>query len=519
METNGRTNGKRGLAEIDRHIWVMSAVFVSGAIMSILDTTIVNVALDTLARDFHSSISTIQWVVTGYMLALATVIPLSGWAVERFGSKRVWTTSLALFVLGSALSGAAWSAGSLIAFRVLQGFGGGMIMPVGMTMLTRAAGPQRVGRVMSLVGVPMLLGPVLGPVLGGLLVGVNWRWIFYVNVPIGIAAIAMALRLLPAERHDHAQKLDLRGFLLLSPGLGALVYGLAQVASKGGFKSAPDVISLVVGIGLIGAFIVHALRVKDRTPLLDLRLFKNTRFSAAAATTACLGAALFGVMILYPLYYQLVRGQSALDAGLLLAPQGLGAAAIMPIAGALSDRKGAGPIVLIGLVLTVVSSLAFVGLTADTSYAFLVAALFVRGIGLGMTMMPAMSAAFQTLSPEAVPRATSSLNIIQRVGGSIGTAVLAVILEQNIASSVPGSGGSISSAGHAGAIPASVAGQLADAFSQTFWVATAITAAAVIPALFLLKSGPTGDAAGDSPSLSPSEREAERVEEAMVLLD
>lgn len=513
-----QTNGKRGLAEIDRHIWVMSAVFVSGAIMSILDTTIVNVALETLARDFNSPISIIQWVVTGYMLALATVIPLSGWAVERFGSKRVWISSLALFVAGSALSGAAWSAGSLIAFRVLQGLGGGMIMPVGMTMLTRAAGPQRVGRVMSLIGVPMLLGPVLGPVLGGLLVDVNWRWIFSVNLPIGIAAIAMAAKLLSTERHDHAQKLDLRGFLLLSPGLGALVYGLAQVASQGGLKSTPDVISLGAGVALIVAFVVHALHVSDRTPLLDLRLFKNSRFSAAAATTASLGAALFGVMILYPLYYQLVRGESALDAGLLMAPQGLGAALIMPIAGALSDRKGPGRVIVVGVVLSVVSSLAFVGLTADTSYLFLVTALFVRGIGLGLTMMPAMSAAFQTLTHDAVPRATSSLNIIQRVGGSIGTAVLAVILEQNIASRIPSSAGSISSVGQAGAIPTSVANLLADAFSQTFWVATAITAVAIIPTLFLLRKGPS-DEAGVSRGLSDSEREAERVEEAMVLLD
>lgn len=298
--------------------------------MSILDTTIVNVALETLSRDFRSSLTTIQWVVTGYMLALATVIPLSGWAVERFGAKRIWMISLTLFVAGSVLSGAAWSAGSLIAFRVFQGLGGGMIMPVGMTMLARAAGPQRIGRVMSFAGVPMLLGPVLGPVIGGALVDINWRLIFYVNVPFGMVAIALASRWLPSDTPNLAHALDWRGLLLLSPGLASLVYGLSQLAAKGGFSSFWDVVALALGVILVSAFVIHAMRVSGCTPLLDMGLFKNLRFSAAAATTTCLGAALFGTMILFPLYYQLVRGESALDAGLLLAPQGLGAAVIMP---------------------------------------------------------------------------------------------------------------------------------------------------------------------------------------------
>src|ERR1700754_91772 len=183
---------------LDRALLRLASVVVLGTIMSILDTTIVNVAIDTLGRELHSSLSTIQWVATGYLLALATVIPLSGWAMERFGGKRAWMTSVALFLCGSALCGLAWNTTSLIAFRVLQGFGGGMIMPIGQAILAQAAGPERMGRIMSVIGVPTLLGPTLGPVIGGLIVdNASWRWIFFVNLPVGTVALALAARVLP----------------------------------------------------------------------------------------------------------------------------------------------------------------------------------------------------------------------------------------------------------------------------------------------------------------------------------
>src|SRR6266536_5419246 len=205
---------------LDPEILVLGGVVVIGTIMAILDATIVNVAIPTLGRDFHTSISTIQWVMTGYLLAFASVIPLTGWASERFGAKRLWIASLLLFMTGSALAGTAWSIETLIVFRVLQGLGGGLIMPVGQTILAQAAGPQRIGRVMSVVGVPMLLGPILGPVIGGLILSnASWRWIFYVNVPIVVLALFLAARLLdPDSGRADAGRLDWRGFALLSPG-------------------------------------------------------------------------------------------------------------------------------------------------------------------------------------------------------------------------------------------------------------------------------------------------------------
>lgn len=497
---------------LPRHVWFVAAVVVLGAVMTILDTTIVNVAIDTLARDFDVSLATIQWVSTAYLLALAIVIPLTGWAADRFGTKRLWMTSVTLFVLGSALCGLAWSAESLIAFRVLQGLGGGMVMPAGMTVLAQTAGPQRVGRVMSIVGVPMLLGPILGPVLGGWLVDdVDWRWIFYVNVPIGIVALPLAWRILERDVPRPHLKLDLLGFLLVSPGLALFVYGLAETSSHGGIGSAAALVPMIVGLILVVLFVLHALRTDEA--LLDLHLFKSRAFSAAAGVTTLFGAAMFGAMLLFPLYYQVVRGQSALDAGLLMAPQGLGAAVMMPISGRIVDRGAAGKVVLCGLPLVALGYLTYTQLGADTSYALLAGSLFVAGLGTGATMMPAMSAAYQTLNHAQVPRATTALNILMRVGGSIGTALFAVVLQHqirdNLGAATGGGGGGEGGLGAIGAIPDAVrdrvAPALADAFAHTFWWPVALLLVAIVPALLLPRRRPAAPPAG--PAGPPADAE------------
>src|SRR4051794_16223716 len=350
----------------------IAIVVIVGAIMSILDTTIVNVALQTLREDLGTSLATIQWISTGYLLALASVIPLTGWAAERFGPRRVWMTAVAAFALTSALCGLAQSAGALIAFRVLQGFAGGMIMPVGMITLAQAAGPQRMGRTMSVVGVPMLLAPVLGPVLGGLLVDdLSWRWIFYVNVPIGIVGLVLAAKLLPRERArglsgDEAPVLDWQGLLMLSPGVAAIVFGLSEYGVHRTMSAITAWLPVVLGVVLVAAFVRHALRV--RFPLVEVRLFQGRGFAAAACTTFLLGAALFGSMILLPLYYQLARGESPLHAGLLIVPQGLGAAVGMNVGGRLTDRFGGGRVIPFGLLCLAIGTLPFALVTAHTPY-------------------------------------------------------------------------------------------------------------------------------------------------------
>jgi EmrB/QacA subfamily drug resistance transporter len=476
----------------DRTLIGASIVVVLGAFMTILDTTIVNVAIDRLSRDFHSTLPTIQWVATGYMLALATVIPLTGWAADRFGTKRLYMISIGLFVAGSALAGMANSAGELIFFRILQGLGGGMVMPAGMTILSQTAGPSRVGRVMAVVGVPMLMGPVVGPILGGWLVDdVSWRWIFYVNVPIGIAALLASFRLLPSDVSAPHERLDWRGLVLLSPGLSAFVYGLAETSQSGGLSAIKAWGPMLAGVLLIAAFIAVTLR--SRWPLIDLRLWRNTVMRASSAATFLLPAAMFGAMLMLPLYYQVVRGESALHAGLLLAPQGVGAAFMMPLAGRIVDRTGAARIVIPGLGLLALGMVGFTQIQDDTSLWLLAGLQFILGLGMGASMMPSMSAAYQTLARNQVARATTALNIIMRVGSSVGTALLSVVLTHQLADRLPQAKGD-SGLAAAQSVPAAardkVAPLIADAFGHTFWWAVGLIAIAVIPILYLPKHKP-----------------------------
>src|SRR4051812_48771533 len=273
---------QRLAAGLDRPTLVVAGVATLGLVMAVLGTTIVNVALDKLSSDLHASLGTIQWVSTGYLLSLAVVIPLSGWVTERFGSKRTWIASIALFAVGSALCSTATSAGELIAFRVVQGLGGGMLVPVGFTLVAQSAGPRQVGRALAVVGVPLLLGPIFGPIIGGLIVvNAAWQWIFVVNVPIAVVAIAAAARLLESDagRAD-AGALDWVGAALLSPGLAGIVFGLSETESHGGITGPIAFGPIVAGFALVGLFVWHSRRVAR--PLIDVRLFRSGGFRAAA---------------------------------------------------------------------------------------------------------------------------------------------------------------------------------------------------------------------------------------------
>jgi EmrB/QacA subfamily drug resistance transporter len=480
----------------------IAIVVVIGAIMSILDATIVNVALQTLRDDLGVSLATIQWVSTGYLLALAAVIPLTGWMAERFGPRRVWMTAVASFVATSALCGIAWSAGTLIAFRVLQGLAGGMIMPIGMITLAQAAGPKRMGRVMSVIGVPMLMGPVIGPVIGGLLVdNLSWRWIFFVNVPVGAVGLALAYKLLPrgraagraAEAGHETPPLDKVGLALLPVGVAAVVFGLSEVGTHRTLTTPSAWLPIVVGLVLVAAFVLRALRIEH--PLVEVRLFGGRGFSAAAATTFLIGGALFGSMILLPLYYQVVRGQSPLHAGLLMAPQGVGTAIGMSVSGRLADRIGPGRIVPVGLLILALGTVPYAVIGGDTAYGVLMGSLVVRGLGLGATMMPAMAAAYATLDSAAhVPRATPMLNVLQRVGGSLGVAVLTVVLENSLESKVGGAAGGAGGGADGavgGTLPAAVRERFADPLGAAFanaytWSLVGILLA-LVPALLLMR--------------------------------
>jgi len=494
---------------LDRDTLVVAGVVLLGAIMSILDTTVVNVAIDHLAVAFRASLTTIQWVITGYTLALAAVIPVTGWAADRFGTKRIYMWSLVLFTLGSMASGLAWSAGSLILFRVLQGVGGGMIMPSVMTIMTKKAGPHRMGRVMGVLGVPMLLAPILGPILGGWLVDdASWRWIFFINLPIGVVAFVLALIVLEPDEAEPGHRLDWLGMALLSPGLAVFIFGLAESASHG-FGSARSWGPTAAGVLLIGGFLAHSWRAP--AALIDIKTFARTRAGAAGGTFLLFAISVFGTMLLVPLYYQSVRGASALDAGLLMAPSGFGAMVTMPIAGRLTDRYGPTWLPAAGLPLVAIGLIPFVFVGPHTSYVLLCAFNAIQGLGMGLSMMPNMTAAMQAVPPAAIARTSTAMNIIRQGGASIGTAILSVILASAITSNLSSLVGSHTKGSGSGGLAtlqhlpagahAAIAGPLAHAFASTFVWALVLLVVALIPAVGMALSGRTtvGRAVGDRP--------------------
>ncbi|WP_246128000.1 MDR family MFS transporter [Amycolatopsis rhizosphaerae] len=421
----------------DREVLRLAGVLVFGAVLATLDTTIVNVGLGAIAHDLGGPISATGWVSTGYLLAVAVVIPLSGWASERFGGRRMWLVSVALFTAGSALCGLAWSARSLIAFRILQGLGGGMMQPIGQALFARAAGP-RLGRLIGIVTLPATFAPVLGPVLGGVLVQhLGWRWMFTINVPIGIATIVAAVRVVPAdETHRPGHRLDVTGLALLSPGLAALVYGLG----------ARNAVALGAGALALAAYGWHSSRA--RQPLIDLRLFARRGFAVATGNSFLLGASLYSSMLLLPLYYQQVWHASVFDAGLLLVPQALGSAVALYFAGRIAERFGPRAVLLTGVVLALAGTFPF---TQQAPAWLLTVSLLVRGIGLGATTAPGMAAVYAAVERDEVHRAAAVVNVVNRAGGSLGTAILVTVLENQ-------------------------------GFTTTFWWALGLSALSLVPA-------------------------------------
>jgi EmrB/QacA subfamily drug resistance transporter len=479
----------------------LALVVLLGAVMTILDTTIANVAVKTLGTEFKTSLSTIQWVLTAYTLALSMSIPITGWAVARFGAKNMWLLSLLIFITGSVLCGAAWSVGSLIGFRVLQGLGAGMIMPIGQTMLAQKAGPQRMGRVMAVIAVPAMLAPVLGPVIGGALIdNFSWRWMFYVNVPLCAIALIAAIRLLPRDTATvetrRSARLDWIGLILLSPGLAALVYGLAEAGNGGGLTSAKFLGGVIVGAVLITAFILYATFVARDKALVDVRLFRDRNFSIVVVGFFLYVGALFGAMVLLPLYFQVVKHQSPLHSGLMTAPLGLGAMITMPLSGKLSDRVGAKRIALVGLPIMLLGLLGYTQINADTGNVYLLGSLFVLGLGHGSMMPAMMGGMYRTLNRSQVPSATTASNVIMRVGSSVGVALLAVILQRAIQSEIPGTTGNL---GDIAKVPAlgqaaahHLAVQLTHAFQTSFWWAFGIAALTFIPILLIPRATKPG---------------------------
>jgi len=416
----------------------MIGVILLGGIMGILDGSMAAVAVDTLAGEFGTTIATIGWVSTGYLLALTITIPVGAWAVDRFGARKLWLAGLVVFLLGSIGSGLAWDVGSLIVFRVIQGIGAGIVDPLMLTLLARAAGPNRMGRVMGVMGIVGSTGPILGPIVGGLILStLDWRWMFLVNVPIAIVAFKLSLRLLPADPpQDTHTRLDVIGVALIGPGVAAGVLALSEAGQRGAFATWQVLLPLVVAIVLLAVYTAHALRKRATPPLIDVRLFTRRSFSASVIGAALLGLLSFASIFVIPLYYQQVRGHGAFEAGLLLAPFGLGSAFAMPLAGRLSDRLGSRRLALTGATVALLSSLVFSQFDAGTNQLWVALTAFTLGIGTGSGGAATIGSVYRTLPSELVPQGSSVLYMLNQLGASIGIAMVALIMGTAVSAEV-----------------------------------------------------------------------------------
>ncbi|BAX94530.1 DHA2 family efflux MFS transporter permease subunit [Mycobacterium shigaense] len=494
--------------KLDAALLRISGVCILATIMAILDVTVVSVAQRTFIAEFGSTQAVVAWTMTGYTLALATVIPLTGWAADRFGTKRLFVGSVVAFLLGSLLCALATTILQLIVFRVIQGVGGGMLLPLGFMILTREAGPLRLGRLMSILSIPMLLAPIAGPILGGWLIDTSsWKWIFLINLPIGILTIVLAAVVFPRDHPARSETFDVVGALLLSPGLATFLFAVSSVPRCGTVADRRVLIPAAIGLVLIAAFVVHALRRADH-PLIDLRLFANPVITHANVTMVIFAGSFFGAGLLLPSYFQQVWQYTPMQAGVHLIPQGLGAMLTMRLTGPLVDRQGPGKIVLVGIGLIVagLGTFAF-GVARQVHYQpTMLIALAVTGLGMGCTMMPLSVASVQALSPEHIARGTTLMSVSHQVGGSVGTAMMSMVLtnqfnrsenivaanklavlQQKAAAGVPVDPSAVPRQPLAPGFAADLLHDLSHAYTTVFVIAMVLVAATVIPAWFLPK--------------------------------
>ena len=413
---------------VDASVWRVVAVAAIGSFMSQLDATVVNVSLSSLATSLHAGLSTIQWVTSGYLLALALMLPLNGWLVDRIGAKALYLGCFTAFTISSTLCGLAWSSSSLIGFRILQGMSGGLLAPMAQMMIARAAGRQ-MAQVVSIGALPVLLAPLLGPVIAGaILQFASWRWLFLINLPVGVLALGLAAVFLPS---DHAQakrrRLDFVGLALLSPALVFFLYGSDHLGEGRGRAL------FAVSLAMLAAFIGLAARKGDAA-LIDLRLFKGRVFSASVATMFAANGIAFAGQMLIPIYLIRAAGLSPSGTGLLLAPLGLGMMCTYPFMGRLTKRFGVRNLSAGGAAVSLVATLPFIAMALHGfSVAILLPTLFIRGVGQSAIGLPSMSAAYASVRREDLPMATTAMNIVQRLGGPTLTTVCATFLGWRLA--------------------------------------------------------------------------------------
>lgn len=424
--------------------WQVAIVSALGLFMAILDNTIVSVALPQMQQAFHTDLSTITWVATGYFLSQAAVIPITGYLSDRIGAKLVFLISLGLFTIASGLCASAPNETLLIIFRVIQGIGGGALFPVSFALVYRVFPPTERGMASAFIGVPVLLAPAFGPTIGGYLTtNFDWNAIFTVNVPLGILTFLLALFILRSDKAEQTNtptsaeqalqggRFDILGLILAMLGFTALVYGISEASSLG-WGSSTVLVSLISGAIVLVAFVITELNVSD--PVLDIRLFLNYTFSIANFLTWVLTASLFGSLFLLPFFFERIEGQSPLSAGTYLIVQGLAAAFGVFLSGALYNRVGPRTLAFLGFILITIGTFALTQLTVSTTGLSLQGWFVLRGLGLGFINIPLQTLALSSISNRAMARASSLVNVTRQVAGALGVSLLTTYLTQRATS-------------------------------------------------------------------------------------
>ena len=419
--------GEEALAARISQKVAIGVVFVAAMFMSIMDTTIVNVALPTIGRDFKVSATAVDSISIAFLVSLAVFIPASGWLGDRFGGKRVMLTAIVVFTAASALCGLASSLGELVAFRILQGAGGGMLAPVGLAMLFRAFPPAERIRASTILTVPTTLAPALGPVVGGLLVtDLSWRWVFYVNVPIGVAAFTFGVIFLADSAQAQPGRFDLAGFLLSGLGLGLAMYGVSEGPNLG-WRQPLVIATIAAGVLLLAAMVVVELR--SAAPMVDLRLLGNRLFRSSNGVIVLASIAFLGTLYAISLYYQNGRGLSALGSGLSTFPEAFGVMGGAQLASrVLYPRLGPRRHITVGLAGTAASIGLLALLGPQTSLWWARLLMLTLGLSMGQVFVPVQAAAFATITPEATGRAATMFNAVRQLGGAVGVAVLTTVI-------------------------------------------------------------------------------------------
>lgn len=411
--------------------WIVAMVVIIGVFMAILDSTIVNIAIPRLQTAFGADLHSVQWVLTGYILAQGVATPTVAFFADRLGTKRLYIIALAAFTAGSALCGLAWSLPILIFFRVVQGVGGAALFPLSLTLIFREFPPQERGAAMGLFGVPALLAPALGPTLGGYIVTyAGWQLIFYINVPIGILAVILSMLLLRNYHDQVRSSFDIPGFIFSTIGLASVLYGLSE-ASTDGWSSTTVVGFLTAGVLALAIFVAVEIFIIRRggQPLLDLRVFLDRNFSTSSVANVFVVFALYGGLFLLPIYLQDVRGLSAFQAGLILLPQAFASMVSVVIGGWLVDRIGVRAVVIPGLFILALANWQLSSISLDLPYQQLQVILILRGFSLGLVGQPLILAALATIRPHLLTQASSLSTVVRAVASSLGIAVLATLVQ------------------------------------------------------------------------------------------